>query len=58
MNILLIEDEFNVAAFIKKGLEEQFHHVAVAYDGSMGCRLALEQEFDLIKRGLVCFRIV
>lgn len=48
MNILLIEDEPNVVTFIKKGLEEQRHVVMVAYDGNMGCKLALEQDFDLI----------
>jgi two-component system copper resistance phosphate regulon response regulator CusR len=48
MNILLIEDEPKVAAFIKKGLEEQFHNVTRVYDGSMGCKFALEQDFDLI----------
>jgi DNA-binding response OmpR family regulator len=48
MNILLIEDEPKVAGFIKKGLEEELYRVTVAYDGHMGCRLALEQEFGLI----------
>jgi len=48
MNILLIEDEAKVSAFIKKGLEEQLHRVTVAYDGSMGAKLALEQDFDLV----------
>src|SRR5476651_2641936 len=48
MKILLIEDEPKVAAFIKKGLEEQFHNVTLVYDGSMGCKLALEQDFELI----------
>jgi two-component system copper resistance phosphate regulon response regulator CusR len=48
MKILLIEDEPKVAAFIKKGLEEQFHNITLAYDGSMGCKLALEQDFELI----------
>jgi two-component system copper resistance phosphate regulon response regulator CusR len=48
MNILLIEDEPKVAAFIKKGLEEQLNHVTVAYDGNMGVKIALEQDFDLI----------
>jgi len=48
MKILLIEDEPKVAAFIKKGLEEQRHAVTVVYDGNMGCKLALEQEFELI----------
>jgi len=48
MKILLIEDEPKVAAFIKKGLEEQFHNVTAVYDGSLGSRLALEQDFELI----------
>src|SRR5476649_1511142 len=48
MKILLIEDEPKVAAFIKKGLEEQRHTVTVVYDGNMGCKLALEQDFELI----------
>ena len=48
MNILLIEDEQKVAAFIKKGLEEQLHNVTTAYDGGMGAKLALEQDFALI----------
>jgi DNA-binding response OmpR family regulator len=48
MNILLIEDEPKVAAFIRKGLEEQFHHVTLAYDGNIGVQLALEHEFELI----------
>lgn len=48
MNILLIEDEPKVAAFIKKGLTEQFHNVTQAYDGAMGRKLALEEDFDLV----------
>ncbi|HWW38649.1 response regulator transcription factor [Pedobacter sp.] len=48
MNILLIEDEPKVAAFIKKGLEEQLNNVSVAYDGSVGCKMALENDYDLI----------
>ncbi|WEK21570.1 MAG: response regulator transcription factor [Candidatus Pedobacter colombiensis] len=48
MNILLIEDEPKVSALIKKGLEEQMNNVAVAYDGNMGCKMALEYHYDLI----------
>ncbi|PJJ79993.1 response regulator transcription factor [Mucilaginibacter auburnensis] len=48
MNILVVEDEVKVAAFIAKGLEEQLHHVTVAYDGNMGCKLGLENDHDLI----------
>ena len=48
MNILLIEDEPKVAAFIQKGLEEQFHNVTLVYDGLMGRKMALEGNFELI----------
>ncbi len=48
MNILLVEDETNVSNFIRKGLEESQHNVTLAYDGVMGLKLALEQEFDLL----------
>ncbi|MDR0228657.1 MAG: response regulator transcription factor [Flavobacteriaceae bacterium] len=48
MNILLVEDETNVSNFIRKGLEESQHKVTLAYDGAMGLKLALEQEFDLL----------
>lgn len=48
LNILLIEDEFGVSSFIKKGLEENHYHVTLAYEGRMGLRLAFEQDFDII----------
>lgn len=47
MNILLVEDEPKVADFIRKGLEEQSYHVALAYDGLFGEKLALQNEYDL-----------
>lgn len=48
MRILLVEDEPKVAAFIKKGLEEQAYDVDQAYDGFYGKKLALENEYDLL----------
>ncbi|WP_299759386.1 response regulator transcription factor [uncultured Pontibacter sp.] len=48
MKILLIEDEPKVASFIKKGLEEQNYEVDQAYDGSLGIKLALQNEYDVI----------
>jgi DNA-binding response OmpR family regulator len=48
MKILLVEDEPKVAAFIKKGLEEQAYDVDQAFDGFFGRKLALENEYDLI----------
>jgi two-component system, OmpR family, copper resistance phosphate regulon response regulator CusR len=48
MNILLIEDEAEVAAFIKKGLEEQQYQVTVVSDGLEGIKTAIEENFDLL----------
>lgn len=48
LKILLIEDEVNVSAFIKRGLEEQSHQVDVAYDGITGKSLAFQKEYDVI----------
>ncbi|MEI8202627.1 MAG: response regulator transcription factor [Bacteroidota bacterium] len=48
MKVLLVEDEPNVSAFIKKGLEEQSFFVTVAFDGYTGKKLALQEEYDLI----------
>jgi DNA-binding response OmpR family regulator len=48
MNILVIEDEQKVAAFLKNGLEEQGHTVDLAYDGYTGDKLALSKEYQLI----------
>ncbi|TNE70953.1 response regulator transcription factor [bacterium] len=48
MNILVIEDEKNVASFIKKGLEENGMIVTLAYDGETGLSLLQEQEYNVI----------
>jgi DNA-binding response OmpR family regulator len=48
MRILIVEDEKKVASFIKKGLEEEYYSVDVAYDGKQGFELALSEEYDLI----------
>lgn len=47
-NILLIEDEPNVAAFIKKGLDEMGYYVWVAYDGQTGMDLLSQKLVDII----------
>ncbi len=47
-NILLIEDEPNVAAFIKKGLDEMGYDVLVAYDGHTGMDLLSQKLVDII----------
>jgi len=48
MRILIVEDEKKVASFIKKGLEEEYYSVDVAYDGKQGYELALSEEYDLL----------
>ncbi len=47
-NILLIEDEQNVAAFIKKGLQEEGYQVILAYEGQTGIDVLIQQQIDLI----------
>lgn len=53
MNILLIEDETKVVAFLRKGLEEIGYNVSVAYDGQMGEKLATRGDFDIILLDLI-----
>lgn len=48
MRVLLVEDEKNVAAFIKKGLEEEFYAVDVAEEGDEGFLMAVSNEYDLM----------
>lgn len=48
MKILLVEDEQNVIAFIKKGLEEEFYTVDVAESGTEGLVMAASNGYDLI----------
>jgi DNA-binding response OmpR family regulator len=48
MNILVIEDEEKVAAFIKNGLEEHGHHVDIAYDAYTGESLAKNKEYQIL----------
>ena len=46
--ILLIEDEQRIADLIKRGLEEQGFAITVAYDGSLGEKLAIANNYDLV----------
>ncbi len=46
--ILIIEDEKRVASFIRQGLEEEGFETAVAYDGLIGKKMALSQNYDMI----------
>lgn len=57
MNILLIEDDLRVADLIKRGLEEQGFTVITAYDGEMGRKLALTNDYDLIITDIILPKI-
>lgn len=48
MNVLVVEDEQKVAGFLKKGLEEQGYSVDLCYDGLMGEKLALRNDYDIL----------
>lgn len=48
MKILVVEDEAKVADFLRMGLEEQGHFVDVAYDGQMGEKLAIRNDYDIV----------
>lgn len=48
MKILIVEDEVKVAEFLKKGLEEQGYSTDVAYDGQMGEKLAVRNQYDIL----------
>ena len=48
MRILLVEDDADLAQFIKKGLKEEHYVVDVAADGEAGLALALDNSYDLM----------
>jgi DNA-binding response OmpR family regulator len=48
MKILLIEDEANLASFVKRGLNEAGYDVSVALDGNSGYDMAMGYDFGLI----------
>lgn len=48
MRVLLVEDEFKTADFIKKGLLENEYRVDVAYHGTDALELATTSEYDII----------
>ncbi len=46
MRVLIVEDNIRIAAFLRKGLEEEGYAVETADDGDEAHAKALEQEFD------------
>jgi DNA-binding response OmpR family regulator len=57
MRVLIIEDEKGMAELLKKGLEEENHRVALAFDGLEGLDLAKTYEFDAIVLDLMLPRL-
>jgi two-component system, OmpR family, copper resistance phosphate regulon response regulator CusR len=48
VKILLVEDDSQIASFVKLGLESNQFLVDVAYDGVMGEKLALQKKYDVL----------
>ena len=48
MRILIVEDEPELAGFIRQGLQEEHYAVDVAYDGEEGLFLTQLNEYDLV----------
>jgi len=57
MKLLIIEDEQDIASFLKKGLEENGHETQLAYDGEMGLRLAASYPYDVILLDIILPKI-
>lgn len=48
MKILLVEDEPQLAQFIRKGMTAEGYELTIAYDGQMGLALYQDQDFDVL----------
>ncbi|MCP9447547.1 MAG: response regulator transcription factor [Nitrospira sp.] len=48
MRILLVEDDLDLAQFIRKGLKEEHYAVDFAADGETGLTMALSNPYDLL----------
>jgi DNA-binding response OmpR family regulator len=57
MKILIIEDDQRVSELIKRGLEEQGYEAVPAYDGELGKKMALQNDYDLIITDIVLPKI-
>lgn len=57
LHILLIEDDLRVSELIKRSLEEQEFYVTRAYDGEMGKKLALQNNYDLLITDIIVPKI-
>ena len=48
MRVLFVEDDRDIVRFVRKGLQESYFAVDVAYDGEEGLYLALNERYDLL----------
>ncbi len=48
MNVLIIEDEPRIAAFVERGLRAEGFNVSLAGDGATGLALASDESIDLV----------
>ncbi|GAA4383872.1 response regulator transcription factor [Hymenobacter koreensis] len=48
MKILLVEDDPQVASFVKKGFENEGYELTIAYDGRSGWSLYQQQPYDVV----------
>ena len=48
MRVLLVDDDREVADYVRRGLEEESFSVVVAHDGGTGLRLAESSAFDIL----------
>jgi DNA-binding response OmpR family regulator len=48
MRVLLVDDDREVANYVRRELEEESFNVVVAHDGASGLRLAEQSAFDII----------
>ena len=48
MKVLMVEDDTEIASFVKRGLEADGFRVDLAFDGVQGLFLATEYSYDLI----------
>ena len=55
--ILIVEDEVNIASFIKRGLQECGYEVSAAYDGEEAWQLIKQERYDLFMLDIIMPKI-
>lgn len=55
--ILIVEDEVNIASFIKRGLQECGYGVTAAYDGEEAWQLIKQERYDLFMLDIIMPKI-